>query len=269
MKGKRISDLYLFCDVDGTLMLTGRIIPEKNLEAIRRFVGKGGHFALATGRSLLPTRSLAERVGANAPCILYNGGAVYDYGRNKLIHVQALSRDGREAVRQVVGRFPHVRATVCCLEGNYEVGAPMPEGFYPSFTPVYTHMDEIRGEWLKAVFHVPEDEKDSIMDWIAGQRYPDISLTSSSSFFVELLPESCSKGRGLEELCRLEGICPEHAVAVGDYYNDLELLRRAAFSACVDGAPPEIEAAADLKLCRAEEGAVAMLIEYLEALCGA
>ncbi len=267
MNGKKISDLYLFSDVDGTLMLSGGLIPKENLAAIKRFTEKGGHFALATGRSLLPTRTLVDRVGANSPCILYNGGAVYDYERDRLIYNDSLSVKAKEAVRQVIQKFPHVRAAICCLDGNYEVGARIPLDFTPSFEPVYAHIDNVKSDWMKAVFHVPVEEKASIMQWITSQNYPKINLTSSSDFFIEILPEDCTKARGLEELCLREGINPENVVAIGDYYNDLELLQTAALSACVAGAPPEIMAQADVRLCSAQEGAVAMLIEYLENIC--
>lgn len=44
--------LYLFSDVDGTLITDDGIIPDKNFEAIRRFTAEGGRFSLATGRVL-------------------------------------------------------------------------------------------------------------------------------------------------------------------------------------------------------------------------
>ena len=71
--GYKLSDIYLFSDFDGTLHSATEGIPQRNLDALQRFVQKGGHFGLATGRApfsakeflhLLPiNRSEERRVG--------------------------------------------------------------------------------------------------------------------------------------------------------------------------------------------------------------
>ena len=57
----------------------------------------------------------------------------------------------------------------------------------------------------------------------------------------------------------------DQTVVVGDYYNDIEMFEAAGFSACVAGAPEEIKQLVDKVLVSCEEGAVAQLIELLEA----
>lgn len=54
-------------------------------------------------------------------------------------------------------------------------------------------------------------------------------------------------------------------LAVGDYYNDIEMFEAAGFSACVANAPEDIKQYVDQVLVSCEEGAVAQLIELLEA----
>ncbi|PWL58938.1 MAG: Cof-type HAD-IIB family hydrolase, partial [Oscillospiraceae bacterium] len=38
-----LSDIYLYSDIDGTLGIAGLGIPQRNRQAIARFVEKGGH----------------------------------------------------------------------------------------------------------------------------------------------------------------------------------------------------------------------------------
>ena len=48
----KIADILLVSDLDGTLIGKDHQIPERNLEAIKRFKEKGGKFCVATGRSI-------------------------------------------------------------------------------------------------------------------------------------------------------------------------------------------------------------------------
>lgn len=90
-------------------------------------------------------------------------------------------------------------------------------------------------------------------------------FTCSDSYFIEMLPVDTSKGNAIRKMCERLGINIDQTVAVGDYYNDIEMFEAAGFSACVAGAPEEIKQLVDKVLVSCEEGAVAQLIELLEA----
>ena len=47
-----ISDYLVVSDIDGTLLQAGYGVPKSNLEAIDRFVARGGRFTVCTGRGI-------------------------------------------------------------------------------------------------------------------------------------------------------------------------------------------------------------------------
>ena len=51
--------------------------------------------------------------------------------------------------------------------------------------------------------------------------------------------------------------------AMGDYYNDLEMIKKADISAVPLGTPDDIRQYADYETVRCEDGAVADFIDYL------
>ena len=56
----------------------------------------------------------------------------------------------------------------------------------------------------------------------------------------------------------------KNTVVIGDYYNDLEIMREAGYAVAVANAPAEVKAAADhVTTCTCAEGAVG---EYLYSL---
>ena len=63
--------------------------------------------------------------------------------------------------------------------------------------------------------------------------------------YYEIMPEGVSKGQALKDLCRYLKIPVENTIAIGDYFNDIELLQAAGRSVAVQNAPGEVQLVAD------------------------
>ena len=70
MNGKKYEGILLCTDYDGTLSYKG--VPERNLEAIRKFMDEGGLFTIGTGRANyeVSTRDLPVAPNAPMPCMV-------------------------------------------------------------------------------------------------------------------------------------------------------------------------------------------------------
>ena len=64
----------------------------------------------------------------------------------------------------------------------------------------------------------------------------------------------------LGELCTYMGIPIENTVAIGDYFNDIELMRAAGHSVAMGNAPKEVQLAADTVTGRCLDGGVAEVL---------
>ena len=60
--------------------------------------------------------------------------------------------------------------------------------------------------------------------------------------YIEMLPVGASKGDAIRKLCKLKTSQSTHTIAIGDYYNDAELLESGGFAVTVAEAPQEIKA---------------------------
>ena len=83
--------------------------------------------------------------------------------------------------------------------------------------------------------------------------------------YWEMLPEDAHKGTGIQRLAQVCGYSLEQVAAIGDYYNDMEMLRTAGITAAPSNAPEEIRKMAGFVAGPCDEGAVADFIEKLEA----
>ena len=84
----KFTGMLLVSDYDNTLLYTDPTLkhgapmppmPQRNLDAIRYWMGEGGVFAVATGLSLAAYRRSGQAVPTNAPTSVDNGGAIYDF----------------------------------------------------------------------------------------------------------------------------------------------------------------------------------------------
>ena len=91
------------------------------------------------------------------------------------------------------------------------------------------------------------------------------SFTRSESFLYEILPKGISKATALEALSRHLGIPRERCIALGDYNNDVEMLRYAGIGIAVANATEAAKAAADRITVSNDSHAIAKTVEDIES----
>lgn len=103
----------LFLDLDGTLLNDQKEITPGNRAAIEAALAAGHQVVITTGRPLVSAREQARRLGLTGPgcyLIAFNGGVIYDLGRNQTIFAQTIPLDLVEPVfAQAARRGLHIQ----------------------------------------------------------------------------------------------------------------------------------------------------------------
>ena len=263
-----LSGILLVSDLDGTLIGENFVVPQRNLDAIARFQQEGGSFAIATGRSILSGGHYAELTHPKGPCICLNGTILYDYTQQKMLWDCHLDqRTAAEYIQRLYDRFPTAGIEYFCIKTihilrrnayvtehlNHE-GVSWKEG--PPIDPAQP--------WYKALFADDPEKKDALEAFSATFPHPGVRFVSSSENYLEMLPEQASKGNALVKAAELAGFRMENVYAIGDYYNDTELLEAAGVSVVPENAPDDLKEQADLVVGHCYQGAVADLIVEIE-----
>ena len=86
----------------------------------------------------------------------------------------------------------------------------------------------------------------------------------SEKVLMEILPKNINKGVSIHKFSELFGIDINKIVAVGDFENDVEMIKEAGVGVAVSNACPAAKEVADIVTVSNEEHAIAKVIEDIE-----
>ena len=104
-------DYLLVTDLDGTLLDSQKKISAENKAAIDEFINGGGIFTIATGRGYNMALPIMQMLKVNAPAIIFNGCAIFDFNKEEYLWQEFLKKDSREYVKAFVC-FPKIGCEV-------------------------------------------------------------------------------------------------------------------------------------------------------------
>jgi len=253
-------------DMDGTLLPTfSQTISPRNAEAIRAAQRAGVTVAIATGRRTAYTAPLLEGLGlrADMPLITSNGAVTRTLGGDQLdrSHLEARVARGLCALLRPFGTlvftFDMIGRGELVLEDFeqahqrialwVEANRDAIEIAQPLESALADGNDPIQGMVTGGVERMRQAEKalraSGWTDFCAAVRteYPARDLS-----IVDLLPPGVSKGWALERLAARLGIDRKETMAIGDNWNDVNMLEWAGQAVLMGNAARDLRAMAKM-----------------------
>lgn len=239
----KFEGVLLASDFDNTLIYTedalrtGTSIPALspgNREALEYFIKNGGRFVVSTGRALAAFERYAGKLPINAPCVVCNGAAIYDFQAGKYLETALLDDTALRRGQSAMDAFPSLACEVYHVENTIHVVRPN------GITRRHQHMTHVDVEEKPSLKNVPlplgkllfEDEHPVLKRVLAffhqKEWNDEYELIFSSPFFLEMTRKGANKGGMVNLLAKRLHIAPENVYCVGDQANDLPMLKVAA-----------------------------------------
>lgn len=250
----RFDHAAILTDLDGTLFNSNGEVSRDDRAAIREFTDRGGLFAIATGREPHNARRFLPDLPINGPSIVLNGAAVYDFTREQYPDTVLIDKEAALDVllfcqQQGLPLDQQVYTTDGIFYASpLDVADP---GFLRIHQPTSClPLTELAGkDWFKLV--LLERELDALAPMRAYLKQAEydhrLSLVEGTTDVVkvgkyqELLPLGVHKGTGMAAIRRLPVYAGRTLFAVGDYWNDMELLQSADVPCAPGNAIEEIK----------------------------
>ncbi|MCL2751354.1 MAG: HAD family hydrolase [Firmicutes bacterium] len=245
---------YFISDFDGTLLRSDNTVSKKSAEAIRAFQRTGGVFLIATGRMFSGVTgrfSEAGLDGLDIPVVAYHGAIVMTAVSQKVLVKNFLDfQTAAEiaAYAESKGLSPQTyEGGDICVPVLDEYGRKYAQYFGTGVREVGRVSDYIAGQKLdvpKILFFVdPAKMRGYIQEYT--ERFGGRAVfTASASYMFECMSPDAGKDKAAEFLTRSVGLTLESVAAIGDGFNDLDMIVRAGLGFAVANAEPEVRAAA-------------------------
>ena len=266
---KRFENMLLCSDLDGTLLQSDQTISAQTLEAIEYFKSEGGLFTFITGRMPYFVSSIEQTVHPNAPIGCINGGGLYDFRTQAYLWRLEISRDVLELVRDVEREIPGIGIQVNTFNTLFFCTENEGMKEFRRFTGlpnITCHYNDVNEPIAKIVFcdHIEEHITAAQALLASHPRAHEFTFIRSEKTLYEILPKGIHKGVALRTLAEHYHIPRENTIAVGDYDNDIGMLRQAGIGVAVANATAATKAAADHITVSNNEHPIAKIIEGLE-----
>ena len=250
-------------DVDGTLVDGTNALSPAVREAVLALAEAGVVIVLATGRAMPGTMEVVERIGLqDGTAVTSNGAIVIGYHPVEVLH--SVTFDASEAVRRVLEHVPDALVAVEEVGVGYRVNAPFPDGEVSGRITI-EHVDELVAEPVtRVVIRAPEHDAREFAELVEGLGLTETNYYIGYTAWLDLAPQGVSKASGLEMVCARLGVPQTHVLAIGDGFNDVEMLEWAGRGVAMGQAPEQVQAVANAVTGTvAEDGLVAELVQYL------
>jgi Cof subfamily protein (haloacid dehalogenase superfamily) len=257
----------LAVDLDGTILDEQLCVHPRVPEAFNQAQIAGLGTVIATGRSIQSAKRIVGLFPPNQGFVCSNGCDVYgpdgqsiarrflpesakklviDFAAQNQFHISAYGVEDVYSINdsKYLSQYRN-------LLGGARVDVISPENLkdLPLFKLVFIHESHMIPS-IKA-------EVSMLLDDL------EVDFTESSPQYLEILPRNANKATGLKSLADFLGLQSEQIAAIGDYKNDLEMLKWVGLPGAVGNALPEVKRIAHQVVGTNQEGGVAEFIHFL------
>jgi len=264
-------------DVDGTLVTSDSATFSRVVGQLRRLKGIGVNFSVATGRTISGVAPIIQQMeGAGAklpPMVTYNGAVVALSEKPLVLKIKTIAREAFGALVKrcrTAGVSP--LAYVCSAtpfgvvqEITYAEGPDRPT----------TEFNGSLVRWVDDLLTIEDDIVAVLIRKPAGQAgealLADLSetfagilrVTTSGGAFIEICHPRGTKRNAMVELAQMLDIEIADVMAIGDNFNDIEMIEDAGVGVAVANSPDVVKAAATLVCSQSGASGVVEVLRVL------
>lgn len=260
-------------DIDGTLLNSDRKLTKTVKESLKKASQKGVKVVLCTGRPTSGVNHLLEQlnlIGETQYVITYNGSLVQTTDGIQIIKQYGLSTDDIDAVRNMAEQLDvsyHFTDKEAIYTTNKNIGKyTVHEAELVGMPLRYRTQEDIKKEKqtaLKAMFVDEPDKLDEVIKRLPLEFSKRFFTIKSAPYYLEVLHKDANKGNALRALAKHLGIKMSEVMAIGDNYNDMDMIIVAGYSVAMGNAVPTLKSAAKYITESNDRDGVAKIVNLL------
>lgn len=239
----------VFADLDRTLLNSKASISDFTKETLEKLLATGVDFVPCSGRSLTSFPEFIFEIKGIKHSVSSNGVSVDDMQNRRSLEYLTLPENIPEKVLEFLKNEEVYYE--CFVDGQgytqksyYDDPLAFDQVTFPvryiketrrtaenMSDFIKEHKSEIGS--LDVIVHPKDAER---IYSALKNAFPEVYMTNSEAFLIEISNINCGKHRGIERYCRMMGISKDEVIAFGDGNNDVEMLQYAGLGIAVGNA---------------------------------
>lgn len=253
-------------DMDGTLLTPKLEISKKTVKTINKVIEKGVIFTLSTGRMYLAAIPFANMLNLDVPIITCNGA------------LTKCSKTGKVYEEKIIDKEHSSEIIKYCEKFGLSVSIYMEDDIYikrnsenidihlqldhakPQIVEDFDHL--LDGSIIKIMFNSSDKYDLELHTRKLYELYKEkLNFYFSLPHFVEIVHKKANKRNALENIAIKFNIKREEIIAIGDNFNDMDMIEYAGLGVAMGNAPDYLKEAADFVTHSNDEDGVRHVLE--------
>lgn len=237
----------LALDVDGTLLDDEHRLSPVTAAALCALADQGIEIVLCTGRSPTNAAPYLREIGLEGMMITHNGATTVQSETMEVVDQQPITL---EEILPFIRycRENRIHFDICTPFHLYvEQLTAEEQQMYTNFMlepVVHEDLSVFREPMVKFTIFGTKETMDKVeQDWRSWNS--ELNIIRSHLLFIDIMNPLASKGNALRQLAGKRNVTREQIVAIGNYYNDLDMLQYAGLGIAMENSPEDLKQQAD------------------------
>lgn len=231
-------------DVDDTLVPHNGAVAERVVDSIERVTEAGILVVLATGRTPSTTLPIARAAGINDLVVCSNGALLVSVETEKTL--EAVTFDPKPVLEELVEHLPDAVFAVEDIHGMFHATKVFGAGALGLSIREVPFEHLLAEPVIRLVVRSAEHVDSGFGPIVEKLGYQSVIFGVGDVAWMDVAATGVNKATMLQTLCERRGIDPARTIAIGDFWNDMEMLRWAGLGVAMGSAPDPVKACADL-----------------------
>ena len=238
----------VFSDIDGTVLNSKHELLASTIEAVQKLALKNIPFVLVSARMPKAMKLILDEMNVKMPMISYGGALVLDE-QNQILHDDKINKlDTKAIIDEIELLWPDDVVINYYSDDNWFVEdednkAVKREENITNVKASQADFKELINKDIlpNKILCMTKANISSKIEAVLQEKFPQLNIVRSSDILIEIMNKDVSKANGIEVLLHHLNMTPAQAIAFGDNYNDLDMLKLVGRGVVMQKAPEEIK----------------------------
>ncbi|GAA5018484.1 Cof-type HAD-IIB family hydrolase [Acinetobacter puyangensis] len=259
-------------DMDGTFLNDNKQYNKTRfLNQYKQLKQQGIRFVAASGNQLYTLQNYFLEIQNDIAYVAENGAYVVD-GTEEVGFAHFSPDLVAEIIASLIENYQ--QALIVCGKKSAYSSVTVPQQAYQKLNKYFKKLKisndlmHIDDQICKVTLNIAQCDENLLLEDLKAKDFiqnQSVKLVSSGFGFIDLIIPAQHKAHGLSLLQQKWQIADQDILAIGDNYNDLEMIQKAGFSFAMDNAVPELKQAARFTAKSNQQEGVLDVIDLLLA----